>query len=73
MLMLLGGVVLDHQQPLAPRRGVLLDARRARRRRPPVVVGLVTKREGAAGQRVLAVLVQRHDLHRDVARSADPA
>ena len=40
---LLGGIVLDHQQPLAPRLRVFLDPRRAPRRGPRVVVGLVTK------------------------------
>ncbi len=64
---LLGRVVLDDQQALAARRGVFLDARQRRvdafgRRR------LGDEREGAARQRVLAVLVERDDLHRDVPR-----
>ena len=63
---LLGAVVL-HQQTLAARLGVFLDARQGgfdtlgRGR-------LGDEREGAARQAVLAVLVERDDLHRDVPR-----
>ena len=64
---LLGGIVLDDQQALAPRLRVVLDARQRRleafgRRR------LGHEGEGAAREPVLAVLVERDDLHRDVAR-----
>ena len=64
---LLGGVVLDDQQPLAPRRRVGLDARE-RRLQPFGGRRLGDERERAARQAVLPVLVQRHDLHRDVPR-----
>ena len=62
---LLGLVVLDHQQPPAARLGEFLDLRERvgdafRRRR------LVDEGEGAARKPVLAVLVERDDLHRDV-------
>ena len=64
---LLGRIVLDDQQPLAARRGVFLDARE--RRVDAFGRGrLGDEREGAARQRVLAVLVERDDLHRDVPR-----
>ena len=64
---LLGGIVLDHQQALAARLRVFLDAVSAclepfRGRR------LGDEGEGAARQPVLTVLVQGHDLHRDVPR-----
>ena len=63
---LLGGIVLDHQQPLAARLGIFLDAVEHRldafgRHR------LGDEGERAAGEAVLAVLVQRDDLHRNVA------
>ena len=64
---LLGRVVVDDQQALAARRGERLDARQ----RVVEAVGgrrLADERERAAREAVLAVLVQRHDLHRDVAR-----
>ena len=64
---LLGGVVLDHQQPLAPRRRVVLDAR-DRLGQPFGGRRLVDERERAARQPVLAILVQRDDLDRDVPR-----
>ena len=62
---LLGFVVLDDQQTLAARRGVFLDARQ---RRVDALGGgrLGDEGEGAARERVLAVLVERDDLHRDV-------
>ena len=62
---LLGLIVLDDQQALAARLGEFLDARErlvdafARRR-------LVDEGEGAAGQPVLAILVERDDLHRNM-------
>ncbi len=62
---LLDPVVLDDQQALAARLGKLLDARQrlvdalARRR-------LVDEGEGAARETVLAVFVERDDLHRNV-------
>ena len=64
---LLGGVVLDDQQPLAPRRGVRLDSldgglQAFGRRR------LGDERERAARQSVLPILVERDDLHGNVAR-----
>ena len=64
---LLGLVVLDDEQALAARRGIFLDPRQ---RRVHAFGGrrLGDEREGAARQRVLAILVERDDLHRDVAR-----
>ena len=63
---LLGRIVLDHEQPLAARPGIFLDARDRRlhafRRRR-----LGDERERAARERMLAVFVQRDDLHRNVA------
>ena len=64
---LLGGVVLDDQQPLAARRRVGLDAG-DRRLEPFGGRRLVDERERAARQPVLAILVERDDLHRDVPR-----
>ena len=63
---LLGRIVLDHEQPLAARLGVLLDPRD---RGLDALGGgrLGDERERAARQRMLAVLVERDDLHRDVA------
>ena len=58
-------VVLDDQQPLAARLGVFLDLRQ--RFRDALGRGrLVDKGERAARERMLAVLVQRDDLHRNV-------
>ena len=64
---LLGLVVLDDEQTFAARRGVFLDARQGR------VHALGGRRlgdegEGAARERVLAILVERDDLHGDVPR-----
>ena len=62
---LLDLIVLDDQQALAPRLGKLLDARErvvdafARRR-------LVDESEGAARQAMLAIFVERDDLHRNM-------
>ena len=62
---LLGLIVLDHQQSLPPRLREILDLRErfgnalARRR-------LGDEGEGAARKPVLAILVERDDLHRDV-------
>ena len=61
------GVIFHDQQPLAARLGIFLDAverlfEAFRRRR------LVDEGEGAARQAVLAILVEGHDLHGDVAR-----
>ena len=62
---LLGRVVLDDQQALLARLGEFLDARQrlvdafARGR-------LVDEGEGAAGKPVLAILVERDDLHRNM-------
>ena len=64
---LLGGVVLDDQQTLAPRRGVGLDPR-DRRLQPFRRRRLGDERERAARQPVLAILFERDDLHRDVPR-----
>ena len=64
---LLGRIVLDDQETLAPRLGKLLDPRQrlvdafGRRR-------LGDEGEGAAGKSVLAILVERDDLHRDMPR-----
>ena len=63
---LLGRIVLDDEQTLAARLGVFLDARQRvfetfRRRR------LGHERECAARESVPPVLVERDDLHRDVA------
>ena len=64
---LLGLVVLDDQQTLAARRGIFLDARQ---RRVHAFGGrrLGDERECAARQRVLAILVERDDLHGDMPR-----
>ena len=62
---LLDRVVLDNQQPLAAGLDVILDPRQGRFE----VLGgarLIDEGEGAAGESVLTVLVERHDLHRDV-------
>ena len=67
MLKRLGGVVLDDQQLLAPRLAEVPDAGH----RALQALGarrLGDEREGAAGQTVLAVLLQGDDLHGDVAR-----
>ncbi len=64
---LLGGIVLHDQQPLAARLGVFLDL--GQRGGDPFGRGrLVDEGEGAARQRMLAVFVERDDLHRDVPR-----
>ncbi len=63
----LGGVVLDHQQAAATRRGEILDARE--RLLQSVGAGrLAQEGERAARQTVLAILIESNDLHRDVAR-----
>ena len=64
---LLGGVVFDNQEALAAWLYVVLDPRQ---RGLEVLrrAWLVDKGEGAAGEPVLAVLVERDDLHRDVSR-----
>jgi len=64
---LLGGVVFDQQQPLAPRLCVFLDLRQCR---ADAFGGgrLADERERAAGEGMLAVFVQRDDLDRDVPR-----
>src|SRR5205085_2336814 len=63
----LGGVVFDNQEALAAWLYVVLDPRQ---RGLEVLrrAWLVDKGEGAAGEPVLAVLVERDDLHRDVSR-----
>ena len=62
---LLGGIVLDDQQALAARLGVFLDLRQ--RRADAFGRGrLVDEGKRAARQRVLAVFVERDDLHRNV-------
>ena len=65
---LLGGVVLDHQQPLAPRPTRRSSSRRIASFSSSVVARLGQERERAARQAVLAILVERDDLHRDVPR-----
>src|SRR5437763_270446 len=62
---LLGGIVLDDQQALAARLHVILDPRQ---RRLEILsrARLVDEGEGAAGEPVLAVFVERYDLHRDM-------
>ena len=64
---LLGPVVLDHQQALASRLRVFLDAGESRLH----AFGggrLGDEGERTAGETVLAILVQGDDLHRDVPR-----
>ena len=62
----LGLVVLDDEEPLAPGTRIFLDLRQ--RRRDAFGRGrLVDEGEGTARQRMLAVLVERDDLHGDVA------
>ena len=63
---LLGRVVLDHQQSLAPGSGIFLDTgqRRVQSLRRG---GFCDEGERAAGQAVVPVLVQREHLHRNVA------
>ena len=64
---LLRRIVLDDQQPLAPRLGVILDPRQRRSE----ILGrarLSDEGEGAARKTVLAVLVERDDLHRNMPR-----
>ena len=63
----LGGVVLHHQQPLAARLHVVGDLAE-RLLQPLGRRRLGHEGERAARQAVLAVLVQRDDLHRDVPR-----
>ncbi len=63
---LLGLVVLDDQQALAPRLGIGLDPSK----RLPEAIGrgrLGQEREGATGQPVLAIFVEGDDLHRNMA------
>ena len=65
-------VVLDDQQPLGARRGEVLDAVEGGLE----AVGgrrLDQVGEGAVRQAVLALFLQRDDLHRDVARAPDRA
>ena len=62
---LLGRVVFDDQQALAARLHVILDPRQRRLE----ILGrarLVDEGEGAAGKPVLAIFVERDDLHRDM-------
>ena len=62
---LLGGIVFDDQQALAARLHVILDPRQRRLE----ILGrarLVDEGEGAAGKPVLAIFVERDDLHRDM-------
>src|SRR5581483_1531816 len=62
---LLARIVLDDEETSPPRLGELLDARE---RRVDALGGrrLGDEGEGAARQRVLTILVERDDLHRDV-------
>ena len=64
---LLRRIVLHDQQTLAAGLGVLLDLRQ-RRADPFGRRRLADIRKRAAGERMLAVLVQRDDLHRNVSR-----
>ena len=66
--MLLGGVVLDDQQPLARAAAVKSLMRSNAASRPSVVARLDQERERAVLEAVLALLLDRDDLHRDVAR-----
>ena len=61
-------VVLDHQQPLGARRGEVLDAVE-RRLQAGGGRRLDEVGERAVRQAVLALLLERDDLHRDVARA----
>ena len=62
---LLGRIVFHHQQPAAPRLGILLDASE-RVLHTPCRGRLGDKGKSAAGQAMLAVFVQGHDLDGDV-------
>ena len=62
---LLRGVVFDDEKPLAPRFGIRLEPR-YRRSQAVLCGGLRDERERAARQSVLAVLVEAHDLNRDM-------
>ena len=65
---LFGGIVLDDQQPLAPRSGVFLDLQQ----RSIQALGcgrLGDERERAARKTMMTVLVHGEHLHRDVPRA----